>query len=375
MEEVAHFLFTLGDRLEGFEAANSSAPPMSTSMPPKTDGDEGSLVSLSDTGALYSAIYQELLTPDGGPLISNSTPVVIDAQLRLDASDALDPRWWALQLILDMLPTLPSSVAQHVTRIAARVHGGSEAKAEVDREQMCIQRLTSHLPELVAHTWAETYGSDEAEAGAERLTRNIKASMSDALQQNAWLTPTTRQTALEKLRAMQDNVGFANHTEWLADYDTLDISSDAPFVENWLMLRRFHDSRRLLQRGQLLDPDRKVLNNLFEQWDTINAFYSPNDNSINIFPVTLQPNWYSVEWADLLNAARLGMVLGHEMTHGFDKDGHEYDAEGKHAPWFTNDDDIAFGERSQCFQDHFEQPWLKKEPLFNVSSALGRNCC
>lgn len=377
MAEVTNFLSNVAGRLVSYSTNSSYSTTMpSTTMPPTSSASNGSssgLRPLSDAGSLLALISAALLTPDDATrAVPNTTLANIDGLLDLYAPDALDPRWWTIQLLLDMLPTLPSSLAKTVATISAHAYGGPDATVQLTRGHLCMTRLTAHVPELVAHTWAVTYGTAEAGAGADRLTRIIKRALQDALEQNDWLTAATRQTALDKLQAMQNNIGFANKTEWLADYDTLDISSDASFVDNWLVLRRFHDSRHLMHLGKPLDPDRKVLDTPDMLWNTVNAFYMPSDNSINIFPVTLQPNWFDTEWLDVLNLAGLGMVLGHEMTHGFDKSGHMWNSVGLPEPWFTASDEAAFQERSQCFQRHFEEPWLKQtEPLFNVSNGLG----
>ena len=196
------------------------------------------------------------------------------------------------------------------------------------------------------------------------LVQNLKAALQDDLSTLPWMTEATRREALTKLDAMQIKIGYPD--KW-RDYGKLDVSSPS-YVTNAMRADEFDFQHDLNKIGRPVDH---------KEWHmsppTVNAYYSPTTNDINFPAGILHPPFFDPQADDAVNYGAIGAVIGHEMTHGFDDKGRQFDAHGTLRDWWTQADAQAFTERAQ----HIAAQYSAYEPLpgehINGGLTLGEN--
>ena len=190
------------------------------------------------------------------------------------------------------------------------------------------------------------YFPPEAKARALELINNLKEALSDRIKTLDWMDEPTKQEALKKLAAFTVKIGYPD--KW-RDYSTLRIDR-GPFVLNELRAENFEVKRELNKIGKPVDRT---------EWGmtppTVNAYYNPNMNEI-VFPAgILQPPFFYAKADDAINYGGIGAVIGHEMTHGFDDQGRQYDAVGNLRDWWSPDSAAKFKERSQAIVTQYSE--------------------
>ena len=178
------------------------------------------------------------------------------------------------------------------------------------------------------------------------------------------MTPTTKKEALVKLHAIADKIGYPDH--W-RDYSALTIvRGDA--LGNSQRSNAFEFHRQMAKIGKPVDKS---------QWEmtppTVNAYYDPLENNINFPAGILQPPFYSAKADAAVNFGGAGAVIGHELTHGFDDQGRQFDARGNLKDWWTPADAKSFEERAQCFVDEYAGFTAVDEVKLNGKLTLGEN--
>jgi putative endopeptidase len=199
----------------------------------------------------------------------------------------------------------------------------------------------------------------QAKARALELVNNLKEALKDRIETLDWMDEPTKQEALKKLAAMQVKIGYPD--KWL-DYSMLDIDR-GPFVSNAIRASEFEVTRQLNKIGKPVDPT---------DWGmtppTVNAYYNPTMNEI-VFPAgILQPPFFYANADDAVNYGGIGAVIGHEMTHGFDDQGRQYDATGNLRDWWTPASAAKFKERSQAIVKQFNE--YEPLPSLHVNGEL-----
>jgi putative endopeptidase len=186
----------------------------------------------------------------------------------------------------------------------------------------------------------------QAKARALELVNNLKEALSDRIKTLEWMDEPTKQEALKKLAAMRVKIGYPD--KWL-DYSLLQVDR-GPFVLNAMCAAKFETTRELNKIGKPVDPT---------EWGmtppTVNAYYNPNMNEI-VFPAgILQPPFFYANADDAINYGGIGAVIGHEMTHGFDDQGRQFDAAGNLRDWWTPESAAKFKERSQAIVNQYNE--------------------
>ena len=179
------------------------------------------------------------------------------------------------------------------------------------------------------------------------MINDLKSVLRERLTNIEWMGPDTRKAALQKLDAFGVKVGYPDK---FRDYSALQIKRQ-PLVLNVLAANEFETKRQLAKIGHPVDKS---------EWGmtppTVNAYYNPSRNEI-VFPAgILQPPFFSATADDAVNYGGMGAVIGHEMTHGFDDQGRQYDAQGNLKNWWTEDDLKRFKERSEKVVAQFNVP-------------------
>jgi putative endopeptidase len=186
----------------------------------------------------------------------------------------------------------------------------------------------------------------EAKARALELVNNLKEALTDRIKTLEWMDEPTKEQALKKLAAMQVKIGYPD--KWL-DYSLLKIDR-GPYVLNGMRAAKFETTRELNKIGKPVDRT---------EWGmtppTVNAYYQPNRNEI-VFPAgILQPPFFYANADDAVNYGGIGAVIGHEMTHGFDDQGRQFDADGNLRDWWSPQSAAEFKKRSQAIVNQYSE--------------------
>ncbi|HTR97597.1 MAG TPA: M13 family metallopeptidase [Candidatus Acidoferrales bacterium] len=220
-------------------------------------------------------------------------------------------------------PVLSSAFVNEDFRFNQRLTG---ARVLSPRWQRCLEGTDRSLGEALGQEYVRLYFTPEAKQKALEMVHHLEDALRDRLSTLPWMSDSTRRAAVAKLAAFDNKIGYPDH--W-RDYSALTLHPGA-FVDNLMAAERFEWSRRLHQIGRPLDRT---------EWHmtppTVNAYYSPSMNEI-VFPAgILQPPYWDPTADDAFNYGSMGAVIGHEMTHGFDDEGRQYDLHGNLRNWWT----------------------------------------
>jgi predicted metalloendopeptidase len=207
------------------------------------------------------------------------------------------------------------------------------------RWKRCVKSTDFSLGMALGKLYVDrTFGADGKERTL-KMVQAIESAMRDDISQLPWMTDTTKKKAYEKLNSIVNNIGYPDH--W-RDYTSVVIKSD-DYAGNVERAEAFEVARQFKKIDQ--PTDRK-------DWGmtppTVNAYYRPPMNDINFPAGILQPPFYGKLVDDAVNYGGIGVVIGHELTHGFDDQGRKYDAEGNFRDWWTAEDGAEFEKRVDC---------------------------
>ncbi|MBP1624338.1 MAG: endothelin-converting enzyme, partial [Acidobacteria bacterium] len=196
------------------------------------------------------------------------------------------------------------------------------------------------------------------------MVKELEQSLERDLSELPWMTDATKKQALTKLHAITNKIGYPD--KW-RDYGNLKIvRGDA--LGNAMRATEFESKRQLAKIGGPVDK---------AEWGmtppTVNAYYNPLENNINFPAGILQPPFFDRKGDDGPNYGGIGAVIGHELTHGFDDQGRQFDAKGNLSDWWTAGDSKAFEERAQCFVDEYSQFVAVDDVHVNGKLTLGEN--
>lgn len=224
---------------------------------------------------------------------------------------------------------------EHFAFYSATLRG---IKEPLPRWKRMISATSNALGEAVGQLYVEKYFPAEAKEKMLTLVNNLKASLSERINIQPWMSDATKKEAQEKLKAINVKVGYPD--KWI-DYSKLEIKPDS-YYQNLKNASIFETKRSLAKIGKPVDRSEWGMNP-----QTVNAYYSPNMNEI-VFPAAiLQPPFFFMKGDDAVNYGAIGMVISHEMTHGFDDQGRQYDKEGNLKEWWTAQDAQNFKEKAQ----------------------------
>ena len=224
---------------------------------------------------------------------------------------------------------------------------------------------TSHsLGEAVGQLYVEKYFPPKAKERMVILVDNLKAALKERITGLTWMSDVTKKEAIAKLEKINVKVGYPD--KWI-DYSSMQVGTNS-YYENMMNASRFSVKRDMDKIGKPVDR---------KEWgmtpQTVNAYYSPNMNEI-VFPAAiLQPPFFFLDGDDAVNYGAIGVVIGHEMSHGFDDQGRQYDKEGNLRDWWTAEDATKFGTQTKALVTHFDNFKLLDSLNVNGSLTLGEN--
>ncbi|HUJ28840.1 MAG TPA: M13 family metallopeptidase [Myxococcales bacterium] len=232
------------------------------------------------------------------------------------------------------------------------------------RAVRCAEVTDEQLGEAAGRKYVERYFPPIAKERALELVHNVLAAMKETIEGLTWMGPETKAKALEKLSTFNPKIGYPD--KW-KDYSSVKIAR-ASFWDNLAAARKFNvdDDRALI--GKPTDRGRWGMTP-----PTSNAYYNPLLNEI-VFPAgILQPPGFDPEAEDAVNYGGIGVVIGHEISHGFDDQGAQFDAQGRLSNWWTEADLKAFQQRTQCVVDQFEGYFIEPGVHHNGRLVLGES--
>jgi len=246
---------------------------------------------------------------------------------------------------------------------SAYLQGAKEMKP---RWKHCAESADALLGEAVGKIYVEKYFSPQAKARVQEMVKNLQLAMGETIEGLQWMTPATKQRALEKLATFHPKVGYPD--KW-RDYSAVPISRDS-YWNNVVAGRQFNVADNLSTIGKPLDRDRWWMTP-----PTSDAYYSPALNEI-VFPAgILQPPAFDLAASDAINYGAIGVVIGHEISHGFDDQGAQYDAQGRLKNWWSDADLQAFQTRTACvvkqFDGYFIEPGIHHNGKLVVGESIG----
>ena len=232
------------------------------------------------------------------------------------------------------------------------------------RWKRVVDVVNGSLGEVVGKLYVEKYFPASAKERMVKLVENVKVALNERINAGEWMQPETKEKAVAKLNTMRVKIGYPE--EW-RDYSNLSIEKDS-YYANVLRARRFENDYQLAKIGKPVDPSEWLMTP-----QTVNAYYNPTTNEICFPAGILQPPFFDMNADDAVNYGAIGVVIGHEMTHGFDDQGRMYDKDGNMTNWWTSIDSANFAERTQVLVDHFNAIEVLPGTFANGVFTLGEN--
>jgi len=232
------------------------------------------------------------------------------------------------------------------------------------RWKRCVQYVDRDLGEALGQVFAEKTFSPETKARALAMTKEIEKAMETDLQQLSWMGPETKKQAQAKLHAIVNKIGYPD--KW-RDYSAVKIVR-ADFLGDVDRALIFESKRELNKIGKPLDRT---------EWEmtppTVNAYYDPQMNDINFPAGVLEPPLFDPRMDDAPNYGNTGSTIGHELTHGFDDEGRQFDAHGNLKDWWTAKDAQQFEQRAACVVDQYAQYTVVDDIKINSKLTEGED--
>ncbi len=255
---------------------------------------------------------------------------------------------------------LPKAFGDESFRMEAAITGQKEQRA---RWKRCVSATDAALGELLAQPFVAAHFSPASKEATTRYITEVSRAFADEVKALGWMEPATKEKALAKLASMAYLIGYPN--TWRS-YDF--AVNERRWAESALASRAFDLAYKLGRIGKTVDRERWGMTP-----PTVNAYYRASLNHM-VFPAgILQPPFFDVKSHVPVNLGAMGMVVGHELTHGFDDKGSQFDARGNLENWWTTDDKKRFGERTDCIKNQYAAYEVLPGVKIDGKLTLGEN--
>ena len=242
----------------------------------------------------------------------------------------------------------------------------SGAKEMKPRWKRCVESTDQQLGEALGRKYVEKYFPPEAKARMQELVKNLRLAMGETIEGLEWMSPATKQRALEKLSTFNPKIGYPD--KW-KDYSRVVIVRSS-YWDDVVAGRKFNVQDNLATIGKPVDRGRWGMTP-----PTSDAYYNPLLNEI-VFPAgILQPPAFNMQSNDAVNYGAIGVVIGHEISHGFDDQGAQFDAQGRLNNWWTEEDLKKFQAKTACvvnqFDNYFVEPGIHENGKLVLGESIG----
>lgn len=233
------------------------------------------------------------------------------------------------------------------------------------RWKRAVAMLDGSLGEEIGHLYVKKYFSPAAKSRMEKLVKNLQRALGMRIENLTWMGEDTKKQALKKLSTFRAKIGYPD--KW-RDYSKLKLDENASLWENMVNVSKFEDEFWLEKIGREKDPTIWYMNA-----HEVNAYYDPSTNEVCFPAGILQYPFFDMDADDAFNYGAIGSVIGHEMTHGFDDSGRQFDADGNLRDWWTKSDADAFVERASVLRKFFDKIEIAPGIHANGEFTLGEN--
>ncbi len=242
----------------------------------------------------------------------------------------------------------------------------SGSKEMQPRWRRCTSQVERQMGEALGKMYAEKYFPASSKERMAKLVKNLQIALAERIKAQDWMTPETKLAALEKLLTFYVKIGYPD--KW-TDMSGLNIDANKSYYENIIECNRFWTKDNIDKKvGKPVDID---------EWQmypqTVNAYYNPTTNEICFPAGILQYPFFDPEADDAFNYGAIGVVIGHEMTHGFDDQGSHYDKDGNMTDWWVASDVENFKEKGQKYAEFFSKIKVLPDLDANGQLTLGEN--
>ena len=239
-------------------------------------------------------------------------------------------------------------------------------KADYPRWKRATSQVENQMGETLGKIYCKLYFPASSKKRMEELVHNLQVSLAERIKAQDWMSDTTKQAALDKLSTFYVKIGYPN--KW-KDLSGLSVDPSKSYYDNIQACRKYWNRYDIAQKaGKPVDRDEWFMNP-----QTVNAYYNPTTNEICFPAGILQYPFFDPKADEAFNYGAIGVVIGHEMTHGFDDQGRQYDADGNLKDWWTAQDAAGFKKRADMYADFFSN--IKVLPDLNANGrfTLGEN--
>jgi putative endopeptidase len=267
--------------------------------------------------------------------------------------------WQTLHAQIGLLPT--PFVNENFQFFGKTLRGSMEIRP---RWKRCVDYTDTQLGEALGQKFVDRTFGKQGKEKTLQMVGALEKALGQDIQNLTWMSPATKAQAEIKLKAIANKIGYPE--KW-RDYASVTIKRDDP-VGNAFRADEFEFQRQMNKIGKPVDRS---------EWGmtppTVNAYYDPTMNNINFPAGILQPPFFQADMDDAVNYGGIGMVIGHEMTHGFDDQGRQFDAQGNLHDWWTPADAKEFEQRAVCISQEYSKFEVAPGVHVNGALTLGEN--
>jgi putative endopeptidase len=338
---------------------------------PKNINNKMSLAQVRElTPSIDWDVYLKAVNAPASDHYVVTSPDFLHAENELLAEHPLE-HWQAYmrwQLIHRAAPLMTKAMVDENFDFFARTLAGQEENEP--RWRRCVHNADRDLGEALGQAYVDRAFPPASKARTMEMVHAIEHAMYDDVESASWMAPATKEQAILKLKGIEDKIGYPSH--W-RDYSGVKITRDN-YLGNVEHASAFEFERWVAKIGKPVDRSEWTMTP-----PTINAYYDPQLNTINFPAGILQPPFFDKNMDDSVNFGAIGMVIGHELTHGFDDQGRKFDAHGNLRDWWTAEDGKQYDERGKCISDEYTQdvpdagPGVKQNGLLTQGEDTADN--
>jgi putative endopeptidase len=306
------------------------------------------------------------------------TGIQLPPARQLNVAEPAFYRELEVQLKTSSLADIQSYLRWHLIHAKARFLSTSFTQANFDfyskylrgvpvmppRWKTCVQLVDHNLGEALGQVFVEKTFTPDTKARTVAMTKQIETAMEHEIENLPWMSAATKKQALLKLHGINNKIGYPD--KW-RDYSSIEVKRD-DLVGNVERTVAFEARRDLAKIGKPVDR---------AEWQmsppTVNAYYDAQMNDINFPAGVLQPPLFDPKMDDAPNFGNTGATIGHELTHGFDDEGRQFDAKGNLHDWWTKTDAAEFQKRADCVSDQYSQYTVVDEIKINGKLTMGED--
>lgn len=321
---------------------------------------------------LMKLLLSSLANPSGANQYSTHPPTLalnLIFAIKLKSRTLANYMMW--RVVLQSVSTMGRKWRELAQTYNAVITG---QEREEPRWEQCLSSLTGTLGIAISSMYVKNYFKSDSKGLAMEMVGYIKREFANILDEVDWMDAETRQEAKEKANAIASYIGYPdellNDTKIEDLYSGLDLRR-GHYFDNILHLRKWSTDYSF---SQLRKPNQKVDWRKHARAATVNAFYNSLDNSIEFPAGILQGAFFDRSKPNYLNFGAIGFVIGHEITHGFDDRGRQFDKDGNNRNWWNAETDLRFKERAQCIIDQYSNYTVPENGLkVNGINTQGEN--